>query len=39
MIGSIAPGLALLIVSDGGKGMDYWRWIMPGYFTGATAMV
>lgn len=39
MVGSIAPGLVLLVVSDGGKGMDYWRWICPGYFTGAIAMV
>ncbi|KAJ9099734.1 hypothetical protein QFC20_005612 [Naganishia adeliensis] len=39
MVGSIAPGLVLLIVSDGGRGLDYWRYICPAYFMGAVAMV
>lgn len=36
---SCAPGLTLLIVSNGGKGLDYWRFICPGYFFGAAAMM
>lgn len=39
MTGAIAPGLALLLVSEGGRGLDYWKYICPAYVTGAIAMV
>jgi hypothetical protein len=39
MLLAIAPGSVLLIISNGGKGMDYWRYIAPGYLIGALSMM
>lgn len=35
---SVVPSLVLLILSDGGKGLDFWRYICPAFFVGAFAM-
>jgi hypothetical protein len=35
---SIVPGLVLLILSDGGRGNDYWAFLFPSFFIGSSGM-
>lgn len=35
---SIVPGLVLLILSDGGRGNDYWAFLFPSFFVGSSGM-
>jgi hypothetical protein len=38
MMGSIVPSLVLLILSDGGRGVDFWRFMFPAQALGAFFM-
>lgn len=38
MMGSIVPSLVLLILSGGGRGIAFWRLILPAQVIGAFAM-
>ena len=39
MVLGIVPGILLLVLSQGGTGMDYCKFICPGYVVGAICMV
>lgn len=36
---SVAPGLILMIFSDGGRGKDYWRFVFPGMAIGSFGVI
>jgi hypothetical protein len=38
MMGSVVPSLVLLILSDGGRGNDFWRFMFPAQVLGAFFM-
>jgi hypothetical protein len=38
MMGSIVPSLVLLILSGGGRGVDFWKLVLPAQIVGAFAM-